>query len=105
MKKLIVFIIFLSFATLLYGQERITFTTTRAPGSLIRLSINAASVDQSNVWIDLNNNGQRDSGEEVATFANWSGSSPQYTVQSQTITIYGKVTEIGRASCRERVEI
>src|SRR5690606_28283502 len=35
--------------------------------------------------------------EEVATFANWSGSSPQYTVQSQTITIYGKVTAFGAA--------
>lgn len=88
MKKLITFISFLSIANVLFGQERITLTTTRAVGASIQMAIDASAADRAGVWIDLNNNGVRDSGEGVSTW----GTQATYATQSQTVTIYGKVT-------------
>ncbi|MEA4883989.1 MAG: beta-propeller fold lactonase family protein, partial [Clostridia bacterium] len=62
----------------------ITLTTEKAPGSAIYFtSITAAEADLPGVWIDLNDNGVKDDGEELG--------SPK-TVSSPTIRIYGKVT-------------
>ena len=65
-----------------------TFTTTKNLGDSIRLKLDAAEVDKADVWIDLNNNGKKDSGEGNVTFDNW----VFYTLGAQTVTIYGKVT-------------
>ncbi len=88
MKKLIIFITFLSIASILFGQERITLTTTRTGSASITMAIEASAADRADVWIDLNNNGVRDSGEEVSAW----GTQETYAIQSQTITVYGKVT-------------
>lgn len=96
MKKLIIFITFLSITSILFGQERVTFTTTKALGTSITLAINAATVDQPGVWIDLNNNGVRDNGEDVSKFGAWgTAGNVNYTIQSQTLTVYGKLTGFG----------
>lgn len=87
-KKLIIFIVFSLVASGLLGQERITLTTTRAVGASIQMLIQAGAADRSGVWIDLNNNGVRDSGEEVSAW----NTMATYVIRSQTITIYGKVT-------------
>jgi hypothetical protein len=65
-----------------------TFTTTRNVNDSVSLKIDAAEADRADVWIDLNNNGEKDSGEEDITFGNWAF----YTLGAQTVTIYGKVT-------------
>ncbi|HHU97599.1 MAG TPA: hypothetical protein GXX67_10130 [Petrimonas sp.] len=67
-----------------------TFTTAKAPGGKLRLLIAAAEVDRADVWIDLNNNGNEDDGEAVTVF----GSEVDYPLDAQTVTIYGKVTEL-----------
>jgi hypothetical protein len=67
-----------------------TLTTAKNVGEKIGLWINAAAADQPDVWIDLNNNGIRKSGEAV-----YFGEHHYYTIGSQTITIYGKVTQLG----------
>ncbi|CEN46967.1 hypothetical protein CCAND95_800001 [Capnocytophaga canis] len=63
----------------------------------LKLVINADPQDQNDVWIDLNNNGQKDTGENVTSFNNWLyGTSTNYTINQltseKTVTIYGKVT-------------
>jgi len=65
-----------------------TFTTTRNLGDSIRLHIDAAEADRADIWLDLNNNGKKDSGEDEITF----GDLVYYTLGAQTVTIYGKVT-------------
>ncbi len=67
-----------------------TLTTTKSVGSKIQLNIHAAEADRPNVWIDLNNNAQKDNGEAVTSFE----SMVEYTIGSQTITVYGKVTHM-----------
>ncbi len=67
--------------------SKITVTTAKAIGETIKLTIYAKEADRPNVWIDLNNNGTKDTGEKVKAF--WY---EDYTLQSQTFTIYGKVT-------------
>ncbi|MGI6573242.1 MAG: PL29 family lyase N-terminal domain-containing protein [Fermentimonas sp.] len=62
-------------------------TTTKNVGDEIKLTINAASADAADVWIDLNNNGIKESGETVTP----SDVDAYYTLGAQTITIYGKV--------------
>lgn len=69
---------------------KITMTTLLSVGDHIGLTIKANRNDQGDVWIDLNNNGIKDAGENVSNFDN----SADYTIDSQTITIYGKVTEL-----------
>jgi len=73
---------------------KMTFTTAKSVGQKIGLLIDAAEADRANVWIDLNNNGVKDAGEEVTEFY----SDIEYTLGSQTVTIYGKVT---RLFCKE----
>ena len=68
----------------------LTLTTTKSVGSKIQLNIHAAEADRPNVWIDLNNNAQKDNGEAVTSFE----SMVEYTIGSQTITVYGKVTHM-----------
>lgn len=87
MKKLIIFFIFLSIACVLFGQERITLTTTKAVGASITMTVNAGAADRADTWIDLNNNGVRDNGEDIKA---WDAAA-SYTLQSQTFTIYGKL--------------
>ncbi|GIM60818.1 hypothetical protein CAPN008_08680 [Capnocytophaga canis] len=63
----------------------------------LKLVINADPQDQNDVWIDLNNNGQKDTGENVTSFNNWLyGTSTNYTINQltseKTVTIYGKTT-------------
>lgn len=87
MKKLIIFFIFLSIACVLFGQERITLTTTKAVGASIMMTVNAGAADRADTWIDLNNNGVRDNGEDIK---GWDAAA-SYTLQSQTFTIYGKL--------------
>jgi len=67
---------------------KMTLTTTKTVGETIGLWIGAAEADKADVWIDLNNNGKKDSGEDNVTF----GDLAYYPLGAQTITIYGKVT-------------
>ncbi|WP_369793998.1 leucine-rich repeat domain-containing protein, partial [Porphyromonas sp. COT-108 OH1349] len=68
----------------------ITLTTEKKVGEKIELSINAEPEDQADVWIDLNNNKVKDAGDSITEF-----DPPQeYTLGSQTVTVYGKVTEL-----------
>ncbi|ATA74141.1 Ig-like domain-containing protein [Capnocytophaga sp. H2931] len=66
----------------------------------LKLVINADPQDQNGVWIDLNNNGQKDTGENVTSFSNnLYGTSTNYVINNQvtsekTVTIYGKVTSL-----------
>ncbi len=68
----------------------ITMTTSKAIGESITLAVDAAMEDRPNVWIDLNNNGLKDEGEEITSFLAGVGG----TLGSQTVTIYGKVTSL-----------
>lgn len=64
-----------------------TLTTSRAIGSNIMLSLQAKNTeDLAGVWVDLNGNAVKDTGEDAV------GLHKSYTIGSQTITIYGKVT-------------
>lgn len=68
-----------------------TITTTKAVGETIQLHIYVGDDDKpDDVWIDLNNNGTKDSGEEIVD-------DRKYTLGAKTITIYGKVTELACA--------
>jgi Leucine-rich repeat (LRR) protein len=62
-------------------------TTTKNVGHKIEIFIDAADEDQPHVWIDLNNNGIKESGEAV-----YFGDYRAYTIGTQTVTIYGKIT-------------
>ena len=73
---------------------KMTLTTTKDMGETIRLDLRAAVEDQADVWIDLNNNGKKDSGEDNVTFGVWA----YYPLGAQTITIYGKVTMLACSS-------
>ncbi|MBS9766324.1 MAG: hypothetical protein KGV44_02135 [Flavobacteriaceae bacterium] len=66
----------------------IELTTEKNIGETIELIINANEEDRKNVWIDLNDNGKKDSGEAV-TSSKYSKVS--YTLGSRTIRLYGKV--------------
>ncbi len=83
------------------NQSYIEFTTTKAIGETIEIVVNAKPEDQADVWIDLNNNGTRESGEEITKFNefNYYETNKQdyngkisYTIVAQTIRIYGEVT-------------
>lgn len=77
---------------------KITFTTLVEKGKEVKLIIGALEDDKQDVWIDLNGNGKKESGEEKVRFL-IPGSQVQiptkYTIQNQTITVYGKVTHFG----------
>ena len=63
-------------------------TTAKPVEETIKLWIDAAEVDRPDVWIDLNNNGEKDDGEAVNKFEKY----VEYTLGAQTVTVYGKVT-------------
>ena len=65
-----------------------TLTTSKNVDETISLYISAAEADKADVWIDLNNNGVKDSGESDILFYD----DKDYNLGAQTITIYGKVT-------------
>ena len=71
-------------------ESYIMITTSKARGETISLGISVDQVNWSNVWIDLNNNGVKDEGERVTKFT----LGDQYTIQSQTFSIYGIVTSL-----------
>ena len=75
-------------------EPTITLITTKAAGANIWLSIEAAPDDLAGVWIDLNGNDTKDTGEDVI------GLNKKYTVASQDITIHGKVTKLGCPRCQ-----
>ncbi len=74
----------------LFAQARITFTTDKQVGEEIEVWLNADEAERAHIWIDLNNNGTKDSGEAVVKFEEVQS----YTLAAQTVTVYGKVTEI-----------
>ena len=71
---------------------RISMTTAKTVGETITILVNAAEEDKKDVWIDLNNNGIKDDGEDVVDFGY--GSNKAYKIYSPTIQIYGKVKEL-----------
>ena len=84
-KQLIIFILFSSLVSLSFGQTdndySISFTTAKSIGEEIRISVHADGVIRPHIWIDLNNNGVREPGEDVKTFDQWrDGNTPTYTV-------------------------
>ncbi len=69
-------------------SHSMTFTTTKNVGESLRLKLDAAEADRTDIWIDLNNNGTKDSGEDEITFDDF----VYFNLGAQTVTIYGKVT-------------
>ena len=69
----------------------ITLTVEPSIGKELRLEINAAEEDQSEVWIDLNDNGTMDDGEKVTSFGEAGEYEVFYPIGAEKITIYGKV--------------
>lgn len=75
-------------------EASMTLTTSNAVGSKIGLSMlskyaGPTGNERLKVWIDLNNNRKEDTGELV----NSDLSHVEYTIQSQTVTIYGPVRD------------
>lgn len=73
-------------------EASMTLTTSKAVGSKIMLSMLSKYAGNSGeerlkVWIDLNNNKKEDTGELVNSDLSY----VEYTIQSQTVTIYGPV--------------
>ncbi len=99
-KQLIIFILFSSLVSLSFGQTdndySISFTTAKGIGEEIRISVHADGVIRPYIWIDLNNNGVREPGEDVQTFDQWrDGNTPTYTVGAETITVHGRISQFG----------
>ena len=83
-------------------HETITFETSRPDGAELFLGIDADVQDRDQIWIDLNDNGTKDQGEEVTAFyhdntmASTEGKASEkvfgeYVVSAQKITIHGPV--------------
>lgn len=69
-------------------KYKMVLTTSRAEGENIRLAFDAAPADQEGIWVDLNNNGKRDTGEDPGF-----GFGINFRVNaSRTLAIYGKVS-------------
>jgi len=88
--RLILFIIAVLLCAPSFAQNEtyIEITTAKNIGENISLSLKANSAaNEALIWIDINGNGQKDSGEEVTTF----GANVNYQLQSQTLKIYGPV--------------
>ncbi|NLI71363.1 MAG: T9SS type A sorting domain-containing protein [Bacteroidales bacterium] len=68
-----------------WTEPSITITTTKQVGETIDINTRYTGT----AWIDLNNNGIKEIGEELNNYYN----SPTYILGSQTVTIYGKVTK------------
>lgn len=69
----------------LVEDQAIVMTTTKLVGETVQLLIIGGEND--NVWIDLNNNGKQDIGEQVDIQDEY----VSYTLQSQIFSIYGNV--------------
>ncbi len=67
------------------SEPSMTFTSALAVGEEIELYLEAAD---DNVWIDLNNNGKKDKGEEAI----FGDDATTYILGARTITVYGNVT-------------
>ena len=74
----------------------ISFTTSREVGRTISLDIDAKPEDRPYVFIDFNNNGIIDEGENIQYFGyDINGSTRQtYTIVNQTFKIYGNITSL-----------
>jgi len=73
--------------------QYISFTTSKNIGEKVSFTIDADVADQPDVWIDLNNNGIREVGEDIERFGNVNNSNLQkYIVANQTFRLYGNVT-------------
>ena len=70
---------------------KITLTTTKVVNSFVALGINAATEDQADVWIDFNNNGIKDTEEEISIVFG-DNDFGQYYLRNQTFTLHGKIT-------------
>lgn len=71
----------------------IVFTSSVQNGKTIMINVKAAQEDRERVWIDLNNNHEKDASEAVTVF----GKEESYTVgvaPGTNITLHGKITEI-----------
>ena len=79
-------------------EPRIVMNTRKTPGERVAMWVAADGADRPDVWIDLNNNGVREAGEGFETIDRKSGRKETFVVESQTITVYGKVTFF---SCNE----
>lgn len=79
-------------------QCYIELTTAKKTGEKIELLISADDKHKANVWIDLNNNGLRDSGEAIKSFSTRTKDKKSYVLDSQTIRVYGKVTSFETVS-------
>lgn len=73
-------------------ENVITFTHSMVAGSTVRLALSADAGEE--VWIDLNNNGVKDDGEEVTSFGT---TYKTYLATTQTVSVHGKLTEFRAA--------
>ncbi len=73
-------------------QPYVEMKTLRAVGSKIKLTIDADKAKRSSVWIDLNNNSVKDSGEQVTSFSAKRNDEVSYVLGSQTVRLYGEVS-------------
>lgn len=91
MKKynLIVLCLFITIG--MQAQKAVELTTSKKiQQGYWSLSLAANGADASNVWVDWNNNGKKDSDETIENLS-WGVSHP---ITSQTITVYGKLTKL-----------
>lgn len=89
MKKIILTLTVVLVALNISAQEPvIKLKTEKKVGDVLTLSIRVSKPEHENlVWIDLNGNGKKDAGEQVATFRE----KVDYRIQTQDISIYGPV--------------
>lgn len=80
-------------------DPKMTFVTKRRIGGWISFRIDAPMSERKNIWIDLNNNGKRDSNEGITSFGRGSSSDKQYFHKSKFLTIHGKVSYF-RLTCK-----
>jgi internalin-related protein len=76
-------------------QPHLVFLTGRARGEKIRFWVDAPQDKRKNVWVDLNNNGKKDKGEEVERFGAMSYRHSARVIDAPVITIYGEVSALG----------
>lgn len=69
---------------------RMSVTTTKAVGEKIELLVH--SIEKKGIWIDLNGDATYQQGEEITVFDE---AYHEYTIGTQTLTIYGNTTRLG----------
>lgn len=67
---------------------RMSVTTTKAVGEKIELLVH--SIEKKGIWIDLNGDATYQQGEEITVFDE---AYHEYTIGTQTLTIYGNTTD------------